>query len=457
MPLTLYNTLTRNKDLFLPLHPESVTMYSCGPTVYSSAHIGNMRSFVMADLIKRALRQEGYSVKHVMNITDVGHLIHDTDKDKMEEAAKQTHQSAYEIAQIYTDEFIRDSDALNIIPADVFPRATDHIHEQIQLIQQLEHKKFTYRASDGIYFDTSRFSPYGQLSRQSLDEKSAGIRVELKNDKRNPSDFALWKFSGTDEKRQMEWDSPWGVGFPGWHIECSAMSTTYLGQPFDIHTGGIDLIAVHHENEIAQSTAANDMPLARFWIHGEFVILDDQKMAKSDGNIITIAELREKGFDPLSYRYLLLQTHYRSPLSFSMNALASAEHALHNIRDIVRMWEPPAQHIDNELMEQFTTAIQHDINMPQALACMWELIKSDKKSAIKSRTLLAMDNMLGLRLERWIAVPNVIPSEIIKLANERESARHAEEFIEADRLRLLIEEKGYGVNDTAQGYTIVEK
>ena len=456
MSLKLYNTKTRSQDEFSPLSGNEVRMYTCGPTVYSSAHIGNMRSFTMADILKRTLMFLGYDVKHVMNITDVGHLISETDQDKMEEAAKRENKTALEIATQYTEEFMDDMKQLNLLPADVFPKATEHIKEQIALITTLEEKGHTYQISDGIYFDTSTFAEYGKLSGQKAEEKEEGARVAINPEKKNPTDFALWKFSPKDEQRQMEWESPWGVGFPGWHIECSAMSTKHLGQPFDIHTGGIDNMPVHHENEIAQSRAATNDMLSNWWVHGEFVILGEDKMAKSDGNVVNLSSLKEKGVNPLSYRYLILNTHYRTKLNFSLEALEAAQNALHNIRNHVRTWDTQT-HIDDAYLAQFKAKLEDDLNTPQALALMWEIIKSDMDSGVKSATLLAMDNVLGLQLKQWIATPLEIPKEITKIADERENARQEKNFAVADALRTKAEEAGYIIEDTPDGFKIIEK
>lgn len=452
----LYNSKTRKKELFAPINDKHVTMYTCGPTVYSSAHIGNMRTMVMADLIKRTLIFFGLAVEHVINITDVGHLISESETDKIEQAARAEQKTAWDIAQHYTDEFMNDLHALNIIPATHFPRATQYIKEQIVLIQQLEENGHTYRTSDGIYFDTSTFANYGTLSGQQLDEKTEGARVEKNLEKKHASDFALWKFSPAHEKRHMEWDSPWGIGFPGWHIECSAMSTALLGQPIDIHTGAIDLLPVHHENETAQSEAASGNEFVRFWIHGEFVDVGNEKMAKSEGNFFTIADLIQRGYNPLAYRYLILNTHYRSKLNFSFEALEAAQRALYNIRDTVRDWNTPTKP-DEITLQSFKQALADDINTPQALAITWECIKSNISSDIKAATILAMDDVYGLNLKQWIARPLFVPDHIIELARQRQRIREEKNFAESDRLRAEIEQAGFIVHDRPDGYTISEK
>jgi len=313
MSLKFYNTLTRKLEDFNPLNPPNVGLYTCGPTVYMYAHIGNLRTYIFEDILKRVLLANNYKVNHVMNITDVGHLTSDADTgdDKLEKEAIKENKNAWEIAAFYTAAFQKDLEELNIIPPDIWCKATDHINEQIELVKKLESKGFTYRTDDGIYFDTSKVADYGKLAGLDIEGLRAGIRVEMVAGKKNPTDFALWKFSPTNVKRQMEWDSPWGKGFPGWHIECAAMSMKYLGETFDIHCGGIDHIPVHHTNEIAEAESATGKPFVKYWLHGEFLELKEGRMGKSEGNAILVSTLKEKGFDPLSYRYLVLNTHYR--------------------------------------------------------------------------------------------------------------------------------------------------
>ncbi|OGZ28398.1 MAG: cysteine--tRNA ligase, partial [Candidatus Nealsonbacteria bacterium RIFOXYC1_FULL_40_7] len=317
--IKLYNTLSKKKQVFRPLKDKEVRFYSCGPTVYNYAHIGNLRTYIFNDILKRVLRYNGLKVKHVMNLTDVGHLTSDADtgEDKLEKAAEREQKTAWQIAEFYTESFKKDLKKLNIEEPDIWAKATDHIEEQIKVIKILERKGFTYRIEDGIYFDSSKIKDYGKLEGKKKKNIMAGARVEMAEGKKNPQDFALWKFSPKDKKRQMEWNSPWGIGFPGWHTECVAMSKKHLGVPFDIHTGGIDHIAVHHTNEIAQTEAAFEKDLAMLWLHGEFLDLKKEKMAKSEGNVILLGDIIRKGFDPLSFRYLCLTAHYRSKLTFS--------------------------------------------------------------------------------------------------------------------------------------------
>ncbi len=454
--LRIYNTLTKKIEPFTPLKGKAVRMYSCGPTVYSTAHIGNMRTFLMADIIKRILKVLGFSVTHVMNITDVGHLTHDSEgHDKVEQAAVREKKSAREIAAFYTENFFRDLKRLDIIAPDHTPKATEYIDAQIELITLLQTKGVTYRTSDGIYFDTSAYKDYSALSGQPVTEKYEGARVDVNPEKRNFADFALWKFSPKDSQRQMEWNSPWGVGFPGWHIECSAMSRALLGQPFDIHTGGVDLISPHHDNEIAQSVVAFGVSLARFWMHGEFIVIGGDKMAKSEGNVYTLDDLGHHGFHPISFRYLALGAHYRSKLHFTFDALTAAQHALENIRDALRTWHAPGAP-DRGWIATFRKAIEDDMDMPKVIALLWEIVKSPTDTEIKSATVLALDEVLGLHLAQWINTPFVAPHTIVTLAREREDARAQKDFARADALRLQIESQGFLIEDTASGFVINE-
>ncbi len=454
--IKFYNTLTKQKQDFVPQKGKTVRMYTCGPTVYDYAHIGNLRSFIFADILRRTLEFGGYKVNAVMNITDVGHLVSDADsgEDKLEVAKKREGKNAWEIAEFYTNAFFKDTTRLNIKKPNKIPRATKHIKEQIALICELEKKGYTYQISDGIYFDTARFSNYGALAGQKLEEKEAGARVEINNEKKNPWDFALWKFSPKGKKRDMEWKSPWGVGFPGWHIECSAMSRKYLGQPFDIHTGGIDHIAVHHTNEIAQSEAAYGVLLAKFWMHGDFLTVDNGRMGKSKGNLITIDQLAEKGFSPLAYRYFVLGAHYRSKLNFTWESIGAAQNALNNLYNTVRTWKKSGG-VDKNYKQRFEKALNDDLNIALALAVVWDLVKSDARG--KAATLLEFDKVLGLDLKKYIGKKIKIPEKIKKLAAEREKARKEKDFKKADALRKEIEKNGFLVEDMASGPSIRKK
>ncbi|MBI4598619.1 cysteine--tRNA ligase [Candidatus Uhrbacteria bacterium] len=463
-----YNTLTRSKEPFTPIVPGTVGIYACGPTVYWFAHIGNMRAFLFADVLRRALELEGMDVKFVMNITDVGHLTDDGDagEDKMLVAMRREGKSAYEIAAFYTEAFLKDLERLHIEPASALTRATEHIPEQIAMIEEIERNGLAYRTSDGMYFDTSKLPAYGQLSGQASSEKLAGARVDM-GEKRHATDFALWKFSypngrsfdgaqdDTASQRQMEWESPWGKGFPGWHIECSAMSKKYLGVPFDIHTGGIDHIPVHHENEIAQTLGADGVLEANVWMHAEFLIMHGGKMSKSLGNLFTLQDLVDKGYDPIAYRYLVLQAHYRTKLDFSFEALEAAQNALHRLRNVVRDWDAPVDTGCAEYEVRFFGALQDDLNTSQALAVAWEMVGDDgQPSAARGHALLRFDRVLGLGLDAYVSRPLEIPRAVRALADLREQARAAHDFAEADRLRAEILSRGFVVEDATDGWKI---
>ncbi len=454
MELYLYNTLTRKKEVFKPINPPFVGIYTCGPTVYNYAHIGNLRTYIFEDILKRVLIYNGYKVKHVMNITDVGHLTSDADEgeDKIELEAKRERKNAWQIARFYEEAFKQDIKKLNILEPDIWCRATDHIEDFIALIKILEEKGYTYRISDGIYFDTSKFPDYGRLAGQNLEEILPGARVEVNPEKKNPWDFALWKFSPKDVKRQMEWDSPWGIGFPGWHIECSAMSTKYLGQPFDIHCGGVDHIPIHHTNEIAQSEAAYEKPMANFWLHGEFLVLGEKRMGKSEGNFITLSVLEEKGYNPLAYRYFCFSAHYRSPLKFTWFAIDSSQRALNRLYENIRRYPKRDVEFHKEYEERFHSAINDDLDMPQAISIVWELIRDNSVSPeVKRSTLIQFDKVLGLSLDNPPEIRIEIPDEIWELVEERERARREKNWEKADRIREEIKSKGYIIEDTPQG------
>lgn len=454
--LKFYNTLHRQVEEFKPLKNKKAGLYTCGPTVYNYAHIGNLRTYVFEDILKRTLLYNGYKVKHIMNITDVGHLTSDADsgEDKMEKGARREGKTAAEIAKFYTEAFKKDLADLNILEADTLCRATDHIKEQIKLIKKLEKKGFTYRTADGIYFDTAKLPDYGELSNLKKQELRAGARVEI-GDKKHGTDFALWKFSPKLEKRQMEWESPWGVGFPGWHIECSAMSVKYLGQPFDIHTGGIDHVPVHHNNEIAQSEAAEGKPLANYWLHGEFLLTSSPKtkgkMSKSGENFITLETLKAKNISPLSYRYWLLQTHYRKQLTFSFEALEAAQNGLNHLYRLAALLQQKENDAKNELIvEKFLENINDDLNTPAALALIWDTLKNNQ---LRLSTLLHFDEVLGLNIEANIKKHGDTPlsKELEIILTERETARANKDWAKSDELRKKLEDMGYRVEDGAGG------
>lgn len=451
MTLRLYDTYTRRLRDFKPLHPPKVGLYTCGPTVYDYAHIGNLRTYVFEDILRRVLEFNGYSVRHVMNITDVGHLVSDADtgEDKMEKGSRRTGKSAWEIADEYTQAFKDDMYHLNLLEPTIWCRATDHIDGQIGFIQCIEKNNFTYRTSDGIYFDTSKLENYGYLARLDIEGLQAGTRIDM-GDKKHTTDFALWKFSPKDHKRQMEWDSPWGTGFPGWHIECSTMSSMYLGNFFDIHCGGEDHISVHHTNEIAQTEACHGTRLASFWLHGYFLQFGDDRMAKSSGGFLRLQSLIERGYDPLAYRFFLLSANYRAKLKFSWKSLDGAAKALERLRTVSYEWGEPGE-VDEVSVERFLLEINEDLNMPRALAITWELVKSDFPDATKKATLLMYDKVLGLGLEEWQPEEEYVPDEVMAAVYERQQARSEKRWKEADDLRDQIMASGFEIEDSPEG------
>ena len=463
--MKLFNTLTRQVEEFVPIKKGKVGIYSCGPTVYLSSHIGHMRTYVGNDILKRTLYLSGYKVKHVMNITDVGHLTSDADtgEDKVEKTAKETGKSAWDIAKFYEEQFFSFTDALNIPRPDIVCKATDHIREQIDLIKKLEEKGFTYKTYDGIYFDTIKFPNYGVLTGGKHGIK-AGVRIKM-GEKKNPTDFALWKFSPKDEKRQMEWESPWGIGFPGWHIECSAMSMKYLGETFDIHTGGVDHIPVHHTNEITQSEAATGKPFVRYWIHFEFLMLDEKKMSKSLGNIYTVDNVTQKGFDPLALRYLFLTAHYKDPLNFTWESLGAAQSALQNLKSLIvniksSQRTAPSEEKSEKVekyRDDFTQAVNDDLNTPRALAVLWEMMKSNIPSEDKYDLALAFDEILGLNLWKISTAKIQVSSNIKILMDKREKLRKEGKFEEADEIRKKIEDGGWRIEDNESGAVVKKK
>lgn len=473
--MNLYNTLTKKVEAFTPAG-DTVLLYCCGPTVYDYAHIGNFRTYTMTDLLVRALKYFGYPVKYVMNVTDVGHLVSDADdgEDKMEKGAKREGKTAWDIAKFYTDAFIADSKKLNLLEPDVRPKPTEHIAEQIEMVKTLLDKQFAYQIDDGIYFDTSKLADYGKLTGQNIEELKAGARVEPNPQKRNPSDFALWKFSYLKgrsfdpaqdaSKRDMEWDSPWGTGFPGWHIECSAMSMKHLGPQLDIHTGGADLIPVHHTNEIAQSEAATGkIPFVHYWVHGQFIQVNGEKMSKSKGNFYRLDDVIAKGYDPLALRYLYLTAQYRAYLNFTWESLTNAQNGLHQLRSQLaalshqstagqrtQLSEEKLAQVDT-LRAKFDEAVANDLNMPQALAVVWETLKSNIPSEDKYDLVMGFDEVLGLQLSAVSSQPVAIPKDIIGLANKREQLRKEKKFDEADEVRQEIEKQGYTLDDSPEG------
>jgi cysteinyl-tRNA synthetase len=474
---SIYNTASRSKELFSP-HNNPVGMYCCGPTVYNFAHIGNLRTYLFEDVLKRSLVSLGYKVKHVINITDVGHLVSDADtgEDKMEKGAAREGKSVWDIAAFYTQKFMENICDLNILKPDFFPRATDHIPQMIAMVQDLERQGFTYRTSDGIYFDTLRFPSYVQFARLDPESIRAGERVEM-GDKRSPMDFALWKCSPRDAKRQMEWDSPWGIGFPGWHIECSAMALAYLAQPIDIHCGGSDHVRVHHTNEIAQAEAATGDPFVKYWLHGEFLVVDKGKMAKSGENFVTVDSLKDAGIPPLAYRFFCYSAHYRSPLTFSVDGVKAAAVSLANLRKGLSA-DGSTEGADEGAVEgalrDFYAAVYDDLNMPRAIAALWDIVRNEKVGrGIRRAAAAKADEILGLDLFKPAeeAAADVFPGEqgkeirlmsrrdltgerkqeIVSKVRQRQKARTDKDWPMADTLRKELSRLGVSVKDLPDG------
>jgi cysteinyl-tRNA synthetase len=460
MPLRLFNSLTRTKEDLVPLAPPSVGLYTCGPTVYNYQHVGNYRTYIFEDVLVRTLKLLGYVPKRVMNVTDVGHLASQGDEgeDKMELGAAREGKTAWEIAKFYTEAFLADTRALNILPADVLCRATDYIPEQIALVQRLEEKGFVYKTSDGLYFDTSKLPDYGKLmSKEHLEGLKSGARVEANPEKRHVTDFALWKFAPKDKKRQMEWDSPWGTGFPGWHLECSAMAMKFLGETFDVHCGGIDHVTIHHTNEIAQSEGATGKPFVRVWLHGEFLLMNNAKMAKSAGGFVKLSDLVEKGFSPLDYRYHCFTAHYRKQLDFTWESLESSKTSRRRLAEAARaLAGEPAKPGCAEFSARFREAISDDLNMPAAVAVVWDALKSDLPGGAKKAFLEEAETVLALDLFKPEEAA-AVPPEVSALAEQRAAARAAKNFAESDRLRAAIEALGWLVEDVKGGQKVRRK
>ena len=457
MDIYFYNTLTKKKELFIPIEKGKVRMYSCGPTVYKDATIGNMRTNLFQDTLRRVLRYNGYELKHAMNITDVGHLVSDGDKgeDKMLKSAREEHKTPLQIAEYYTKLFFRDLERLNIETPEIICKATDHIKEMLELVQKIMERGYAYETSTAIYFDVSKLDEYGILSGVNLREQKAGARVEVDPEKRNPYDFALW--IKAPENHLMKWDSPWGPSYPGWHIECSAMSTKYLGEVFDIHTGGIDLIPTHHENEIAQSKGACGKIPAHYWMHGEYLLINGGKMSKSLGNVYLLDDIINKGYDPLVYRLFNFSCHYRGKLNFTWEGIESASVALDRLRDGYQKHlagtAEVSDEIINDMENRFHQAINDDLNMPLAMSVVWEAVKYADKSPKIAKLLEKFDTVLGIKITEK-EEQEAIPEEILELVEQRKKARQEKNWAESDRLRDLISEKGYAVKDTKEGMEV---
>jgi cysteinyl-tRNA synthetase len=454
--MKLYNTLTRHKDEFVPVEPGKVGIYTCGPTVYMFAHVGNFRAYVFSDTLRRVMDYSGYQVKHVMNVTDVGHLTSeaDTGEDKLEKGARQEGKTPQGIARFYEKVFFDDAARLNILTPHIVCRATDHIPDMVELVRRIEANGFAYRTSVGLIFDTGKYPEYALLSRLNLAEQQAGARTTVDPERRNPSDFALWITN--QPKHLMQWDSPWGRGFPGWHVECSAMSIKYLGEQFDIHTGGIDHVPVHHTNERAQNFAATGKEVVVRWMHNAFLVIGDTRMGKSEGNLVTISELEKLGVAPLDFRYLCHTALYRMPLSYTAESLRSAHNSLRGLVDFgqnAQTW--PAG--DGTWLEpwkaEFREAIADDLNIPQALAVVWNLVREGNQRQERSAwdAILDFDRVLGLGLERLLGATSEVPGQVAELVAARETARKAKDWAESDRLRDRIGELGFVVEDTPQG------
>jgi len=464
--MKLYNTLTRKLEEVKPINPPNISLYTCGPTVYDYTHIGHMRAYVINDLLKRTLDYCGFKVKRVMNITDVGHLTGDDDsgEDKLEKGARKSKKTVWDVAKFFTDYFFKTTDALNILRPDIVCPATAHIKDMLQLINQLEQKGFTYETDEAVYFDVTKFPNYGKLSRQKMEEKVQAARVDVNIDpeKKHPADFALWfKRIGRFADHTMHWTSPWGDGFPGWHIECSAMGMKYLGDTIDIHTGGIDHIPLHHENEIAQSEGATGKLFVQIWFHNNFLMVDNQKMSKSLGNIYKLEDLKKHEIEPLAVRYLFLQSHYRQLMNFTWDSAKSAQEGLNKLRDaIINLKNDNSKTLkfgnsQNKIIQyyqEFKDSVENDLQTPQAVAVMWEMLKSDIDPKEKLSLLFDFDKIFGLKLKE--TTEEKIPEEVIKLAEKRQIAKKNHDYAASDSIRNSINSSGYKIEDSEKGYKI---
>ena len=454
MDIKLHNSLSKKDETLTPLIDGKIKMYTCGPTVYDYLHIGNFRTFFFSDIVYRTLKFAGYDVDYIMNLTDVGHLFDNNDDrlgtDKLEESAEKQGKSAMEVANHYIADFMKDYDKLALSHPRKFTRATDYIQEQINLVRILERQGFTYEIEDdGIYFDTSKMTNYGSLTGMTEDSIQEGARVEPNPNKRNPMDFSLWKFSPKDKKRWMEWESPWGLGFPGWHIECSAMSMKELGDQLDIHIGGEDL-KMHHQNEIAQCECATGKTFTKYWMHGSFLLVDGGKMGKSLGNAYTISDIEDKGFDPLALRYFYMNAHYRVQNNFTWSVMQSSQNALKRLYDLIAGYkESPDANLSVSHMQKFEDALYNDFNLPQALAALWDVLKSDIKEEDKVATALKMDEVLGLNLVNYVGFE--VPKKILDMVRTRNEYRKTGIFDKADVIRKDILNLGYIVEDLPDG------
>jgi len=465
--MRFYNTLTRQKEEFAPMYEKEVRIYSCGPTVYQYAHIGNLRTYVFMDILRRALKYNGYELKHVMNITDVGHLVADGDEgeDKMMKTARETKKTPWEIAEYFTGVFMNDIAKLNIEKPEIISKATENINEMLAFVEKLVEKGYGYETSDGIYFDIMKFKDYGKLSRLDLEGQIAGARVDLNTEKRHPADFALWKKA--PKEHIMQWPSPWGMGYPGWHIECSAMSMKFLGDQFDIHTGGVDHIPVHHENEIAQSEALTGKPWVNYWLHGEFLLVDNGKMSKSLGNTYTVSDLKKNGLSPLAYRYMCLNANYRSKLNFTWEGIKAAQISLDRLLEGVLAHKNADRLVktDTDTIEafkkDFDESVNDDLNIPRALGVAWNVARYSTKSQDLYTLLLKMDEVLGLDFAnasgKTTEEEPAMEPEVLELVNQRQQARKEKNWKLADEIRDKLNEMGIQLEDTPQGVKAIRK
>lgn len=458
--MKIYNTLTRKKEEFKPIDEGKVRMYTCGPTVYNYAHIGNLRAYLFMDNLRRVLKYNGYKLKHVMNITDVGHLVSDADEgeDKMMKAARRENKDPYEIAEFYMNAFFKDLDDLNVDRPEIIARATEHIKIMEEYVKKIIENGYTYQTDDTIYFDTSKLDKYGVLSNRKVEDQKAGARVEFDTGKKNISDFALW--IKAPENHIMKWDSFFGKCYPGWHLECSAMGYKYLGENFDIHTGGIDHIPIHHENEIAQSKGFSGKIPANYWMHVNFMLVNGEKMSKSLENVYTLSDLKEKGYEPMDFKMLMFTSTYRSQMNFTWDALDSAKVSLQRLREGYLKELDGNDRIDEleikDYENRFSEAINDDLNMPVAMSVVWDIIKNQKKSKDFANLLLKFDEVLGLDLKNYKKQDDKLPDEIVELVSKRDEARNSKDWAESDRIRDLLISKGYKVQDTKEG-TVVKK
>ena len=455
--MKLYNTLTRKKETFKPIKKNEASMYCCGPTVYNYAHIGNLKTYIFEDLLRRVLEYNGYKVKQVMNVTDVGHLTSDADtgEDKMLVGAKREKKTVWQIADFYTEAFFKDLEQLNIKKPVKICKATKHIKDMIKLIQRIEENGYTYLSNGNVYFDVSKFKKYGQLAKLKLESLKAGARIEVDEAKKNPHDFVLWFTKSKFTDQEMKWPSPWETGYPGWHIECSAMSMKYLGEQFDIHCGGIDHIPVHHTNEIAQSEAATKKKWVNYWLHGQFLVMDKGKMAKSKGEFLTLQSLVDKGYTAIDYRYFCVSAHYRTQLMFSYEGLTSAKNAVEKLRErVIEMKENPSNEknpaLEKKYKSKFLKQINDDLNMPEAMAVVWGLLKEKNLgNKEKIKLLLSFDKVLGLGIKSFAR--EELPKNLKELVEKREKARKNKDWALADKIRNELKQRGIQLKDTKQG------